>query len=48
MLAILEDNVGDPTIECVGIHPDELTPLEKGSDGIRTLNPRIQIENVHS
>ena len=26
VLAILEDNVGDPTIECVEVHPDELTP----------------------
>ncbi len=40
VLAILEDNVGDPTIECVEVHPDELTPLEKGSDGIRTFKSK--------
>ena len=40
VLAILEDNVGDPTIECVEVHPDDLTPLEKGSDGIRTFKSK--------
>ena len=33
VLAILEDNVGDPTIECVEVHPDELTPLKKVQTG---------------
>ena len=40
VLAILQDNIGDPTIECVEVHPDELTPLEKGSDGIRTFKSK--------
>ena len=37
VLMILADNPGDPTVECVEVHPDELTPLEKGSDGMRTF-----------
>lgn len=40
VLMILQDNPGDPTLECVEIHPDELTPLEKGSDGMRTFKTR--------
>ena len=39
VLAILEDNV-ETTIECVEVHPDELTPLEKGSDGIKTFKSK--------
>ena len=27
VLMILQDNPGDPTLECVEVHPDELTPL---------------------
>ena len=37
---ILADNPGDPTMECVEVHPDELTPLEKGSDGMRTFRTK--------
>ena len=37
---ILQDNPGDPTLECVEIHPDELTPLEKGSDGLKTFKAK--------
>ncbi len=40
VLMILQDNPGDPTLECVEIHPDELTPLEKGSDGMRTFKAK--------
>jgi len=40
VLMILADNPGDPTIECVEVHPDELTPLEKGSDGMRTFRTK--------
>ena len=37
ILMILADDPSDPTMECVEVHPDELTPLEKGSDGLRTF-----------
>ena len=37
VLMILQDNPGDPTLECVEVHPDELTPLVKGSDGMKTF-----------
>jgi hypothetical protein len=40
VLMILADNPGDPTIECVEVHPDELTPLEKGSDGMRSFRTK--------
>ena len=40
VLMILQDNPGDPTLECVEIHPDELTPLEKGSDGLKTFKAK--------
>ena len=40
VLMILQDNPGDPTLECVEVHPDELTPLEKGSDGMRTFKAK--------
>jgi len=40
VLMILADNPGDPTIECVEVHPDELTPLEKGSDGMKTFRTK--------
>ncbi|OUU12066.1 MAG: hypothetical protein CBC00_03090 [Verrucomicrobia bacterium TMED40] len=40
VLMILQDNPGDPTLECVEVHPDELTPLEKGTDGIRTFKAK--------
>jgi len=40
VLMILQDNPGDPTLECVEIHPDELVPLEKGSDGMRTFKAK--------
>ena len=40
VVSILQDNVGDPTLECIEVHPDELSPLEKGSDGIRTFKAK--------
>ena len=40
VLMILADNPGDPTMECVEVHPDDLTPLEKGSDGMRTFRAK--------
>ena len=40
VLMILQDNPGDPTLECVEVHPDELTPLEKGSDGLKTFKAK--------
>ena len=30
----------DPTLECVRVNPDDLTPLEKGSEGIRTFKAK--------
>ena len=41
VLMILQDNPGDPTLECVEVHPDELTPLEKGSDGLKTFKAKL-------
>ena len=40
VLMILDDNPGDPTMECVEIHPDELVPLEKGPDGMRSFRTK--------
>jgi|TARA_B110000305_G_scaffold166401_1_gene184005 hypothetical protein len=40
VLMILQDNPGDPTMECVEVHPDELTPLVKGSDGMKTFKTK--------
>jgi hypothetical protein len=40
VLMILSDNPGDPTLECVEVHPDELTPVEKGTDGIKTFRTK--------
>ena len=40
VLMILQDNPGDPTFECVEVHPDELTPLEKGTDGLQTFKTK--------
>ncbi len=40
VLMILADDPGDPTMECVEVHPDDLTPLEKGSDGMRTFRAK--------
>ena len=40
VVSILQDNVGDPTLECREVHPDELTPLEKGADGIRNVKAK--------
>ena len=37
---ILQDNPGDPTLECVEVNPDDLTPIDKGSDGIKTFKAR--------
>ena len=40
VLSILQDNPGDPTLECVEVNPDDLTPLDKGTDGIKTFRAR--------
>jgi hypothetical protein len=40
VLMILQDNPGDPTLECVEVHPDELTPLVKGSDGMKNFKTK--------
>jgi len=40
ILMILQDDPADPTMECVEVHPDELTPLEKGSDGMRSFKTK--------
>ena len=40
VVMILQDNPGDPTLECVEVNPDDLTPLEKGSEGIRTFKAK--------
>ena len=43
---ILQDNPGDPTLECVEVHPDELTPLVKGSDGMKNFKTKGQSSNI--
>ena len=35
VLMILQDDPGDPTCELMEVNPDDLTPLEKGSDGVQ-------------
>ena len=43
---ILADNPGDPTMECVEVHPDELTPLEKGfgwHENFRTKRSKLKL-----
>ena len=30
----------DPTCECMQVNPDDLTPLEKGSDGIQMFKTK--------
>jgi hypothetical protein len=35
VLMILNDDPSDPTCECMQVNPDDLTPLEKGTDGIQ-------------
>lgn len=40
VLMILQDNPGDPSLECVEVNPDDLTPIDKGSDGIKTFKTR--------
>ena len=37
ILLILEDNIGDPTIECAEIDAKELTPLEDGFGNLKTF-----------
>ena len=37
---ILQDDPGDPTCECMEVNPDDLTPLEKGSDGIQMFKAK--------
>ena len=40
VLMILQDDPGDPTCECMQVNPDDLTPLEKGSDGIQMFKTK--------
>ncbi len=40
VLMILQDDPGDPTCECMEVNPDDLTPLEKGSDGIQMFKTK--------
>ena len=40
ILMILQDDPGDPTCECMEVNPDDLTPLEKGSDGIQMFKTK--------
>lgn len=40
ILLILEDNVGDPTIECAEIDAKELTPLEGGNGEIKRFKSK--------
>jgi len=40
ILMILQDDPSDPTCELVEVDPDELTPLECGSDGIQMFKVR--------
>jgi len=40
ILMILQDDPGDPTCELMEVNPDDLTPLEKGSDGIQMFKTK--------
>ena len=37
---ILQDDPGDPTCELMEVNPDDLTPLEKGSDGVQMFKTK--------
>ena len=40
VLMILQDDPGDPTCELLQVNPDDLTPLEKGSDGVQMFKTK--------
>ena len=40
ILMILQDDPGDPTCELMEVNPDDLTPLEKGSDGVQMFKTK--------
>ena len=40
ILLILDDNPGDPTIECAEVDPKELTPIEDAFGNLRTFKSR--------
>jgi hypothetical protein len=40
VLMILQDDPGDPTCELVEVNPDDLSPLEKGSDGVKLFKTK--------
>ena len=40
VLMILQDDPGDPTCELLEVNPDDLTPLEKGSDGVQMFKAK--------
>ena len=40
VLLILQDDPGDPTCELVEVDPDDLTPIEKGSDGVKLFKSK--------
>jgi hypothetical protein len=54
VVSILQDNVGDPTLECIEVHPDELSPLEyallKQSDQNSKYTPpgKLYLRRRHS
>ena len=37
---ILQDDPGDPTCELLEVNPDDLTPLEKGNDGVQMFKAK--------
>ena len=40
VLMILQDDPGDPTCELLEVNPDDLTPLEKGTDGVQMFKTK--------
>ena len=40
VLLILQDDPGDPTCELVEVDPDDLSPIEKGSDGVKLFKTK--------
>ena len=40
VLMILQDDPGDPTCELLEVNPDDLTPLEKGNDGVQMFKTK--------
>ena len=37
---ILNDDPSDPTCECMQVNPDDLSPLEKGTEGIQIFKSK--------